>query len=128
MRHLSLSPDAGRRKASLLVLFLGFGGLLLFLAAAATETLVALDRTHQEETQLRKVFLARLGALDQIRGQIYLSGTYIRDFLLAPDPRNAGAHAARLNALERESHSAVESYARSLEPEERQPFTALRAD
>ena len=31
-------------------------------------------------------FWSRLSALDQIRAQIYLSGTYVRDFLLSPDP------------------------------------------
>jgi len=89
---------------------------------------MALDRTRQEETQMRKAFLARLGSLDQIRAQIYLSGTYIRDFLLAPDARSAGAHAERLAALEREDHAVVETYARSLEPEERQPFSSLVAE
>lgn len=128
MRELSLRPDGHRRKPSLPVLFLGFGGLLLFLVAAAAGSLMALDRTRQEESLMRKAFLARLGALDQIRAQIYLSGTYVRDFLLAPDPRSAGAHAARLGALERETHTAVETYARSLEPDERQPFASLQSE
>ncbi len=123
-----LRPEGKRRKASWVVLFLGFGGLLLFLVAAAAGTLVALDRTRQEETVMRKAFLTRLGALDQIRAQIYLSGTYVRDFLLAPDPRSAGAQAARLGTLEREIRTAVDSYARSLEPEERQPFASLQKE
>jgi signal transduction histidine kinase len=128
MRQLSLGPERKRRKASWAVLCLGFGGLLLFLLAAAAETLIALNRTRQDETVMRRAFLVRLGALDQIRGQIYLSGTYVRDFLLAPDPQTAGAQAARMGTLERETHAAVEQYARSLEPEERQPFASLEAE
>jgi signal transduction histidine kinase len=128
MRELSQKPEGKRRKSSWLVLVFGFGGLLLFLLAAAAGTLLALDRTRQQETEMRKAFLSRLGALDQIRAQIYLSGTYVRDFLLAPDPRSAGGHAARLSTLARETHATVEKYARSLEPQERQPFASLRAE
>jgi len=117
-----------RRKPSWLVLSLGFGGLLLFLLAAATGTLVVLDRARHEESTMRKAFLERLGALDQIRAQIYLSGTYIRDFLLAPDARSADAQSARLASLERDTHAALAAYARSLEPEERQPFKALQGE
>jgi signal transduction histidine kinase len=124
----SQRSEGQRRKSSWLVLSFGFGGLLLFLVAAAVGTLVALDRTRQEETTIRKGFLARLEALDQIRAEIYLSGTYVRDFLLAPDPRSAGAQAARMATLERETHTAVEGYARSLEPEERQPFASLETE
>jgi signal transduction histidine kinase len=120
--------DATRRKPSWLVLSLGFGGLLLFLLAAATGTLVVLDHARQEEAYLRKAFLERLGSLDQIRAGIYLSGTYVRDFLLSPDPRSGEAQTTRLAGLERETRSALEAYARSLDPRERQPFLALESE
>jgi len=75
-----------RRRPPGLVLSLRFGGLLVFIVAAATGTLVVLDRVRHQETLIRQAFLQRLGALDQIRAQIYLSGTYVRDFLLSPTP------------------------------------------
>jgi hypothetical protein len=90
-----------RRKPSWLILSLGFGGLLVCIVAAGAGTLFALQRVRNSETQLRKEFLARLGALDQIRAQIYLSGTYVRDFLLSPDPHTANMEAEHLAALER---------------------------
>jgi signal transduction histidine kinase len=121
-------PDAIRRKPSWLVLSMGFGGLLLFLLAAATGTLVVLDRARQEEAHLRKTFLERLASLDQIRAGIYLSGTYVRDFLLSPDSSSGQAQTTRLTSLERETRSALEAYARSLDPEERQPFLALESE
>ena len=124
------SPVAGagekRRKPSWVILSLGFGGLLICIVLAAAGTLVALQRVRNSEAQSRKAFLERLGALDQIRAQIYLSGTYVRDFLLSPDPDTAKAQAAHLAVLERETRSALEAYGRDLEPEERQPFLALR--
>ena len=117
-----------RRKPSWVILSLGFGGLLICIIAAAVGTLVTLQRVRNSEVQARKEFLARLGALDQIRAQIYLSGTYVRDFLLSPDPVAAKAQAAHLEMLERETRTALDAYRRGLEPEERQPFQALRAE
>ena len=115
-------------KAPWLVLSLGFGGLLICIVGAAAGTFFVLSRVRQDEAQARKTFLERLGALDQIRAQIYLSGTYVRDMLLSPDPSGAEAQTARLAPLERETHAALDSYARSLEAEEREPFRALRSE
>jgi signal transduction histidine kinase len=126
------SPVTGsgekRRKPSWLILSLGFGGLLICIVAAGAGTLVALQRVRSSEAQLRKAFLERLGALDQIRAQIYLSGTYVRDFLLSPDADAAQAQAAHLTALERENRNALDAYGRELEPEERAPFLTLRSE
>ena len=125
-----LEANAGgtRRKPPWLVLSLGFGGLLVFIVAAATGTLVVLDRVRHQETQIRQAFLQRLSALDQIRAQIYLSGTYVRDFLLSPDTSGAQAQTSRLAALERETHAALQGYSRILEAEEREPFRALQSE
>ena len=111
-----------------LVLSLGFGGLLLCIVTGAVGTLAALSRVRSEETQTRQAFLERLAALDQIRSQIYISGTYVRDFLLAPDSAAATAQASRLAELEHESQSALKAYSQSLEAEERQPFLTLRSE
>ena len=77
---------------------------------AAAGTLVELNHVRNDETQSRQAFLERLGALDQIRGQIYLSGTYVRDFLLSPDPDSARAETTRLAGLEMETHEALHRY------------------
>ncbi len=115
-----------RRKPSWLILSLGFGGLLLAIVAAGAGTLTALQRVRGSEAQLRKAFLDRIATLDQIRGQIYLSGTYARDLLLSPDAKAAGAQAANLAALERENRAALDGFARRLEAEERAPFLTMR--
>ena len=115
-------------KAPWVVLSLGFGGLILCIAGAAFGTFVVLDRVRHDEAQARKTFLDRLGSLNQIRAQIYLSGTYVRDMLLSPDSSGAAAQTVRLAALERETHTALDSYSRFLEPEEREPFRDLRSE
>jgi signal transduction histidine kinase len=124
-------PSSGveeRRMPPWLVLTLGFGGLLAFILAAAVGTLLVLDHVRGQETGMRQAFLGRLGALDQIRAGIYLSGTYVRDFLLSPDASGAQAQSARLVGLERETRAALDTYARSLAAEERIPFQDLRAE
>lgn len=119
---------ARRRWPPWLVLSFGFGGLLVCVVGAATGTLVELNHVRNDETQSRKAFLERLGGLDQIRAQIYLSGTYVRDFLLSPDPNSERAEAARLESLERETRDSLQRYARGLEAEERPPFVALQSE
>lgn len=129
MQSYSGSPLAGsggkRRKTSWLVLSLGFGGLLVCIVAAAMGSRMSLQRVRGTDAQARKAFLARLGALDQIRAQIYLSGTYVRDFLLSPDPEAARAQTLHLAAMKRETRNALDAYGRQLEPAERQPFQTL---
>lgn len=110
-----------------LALSLGFGGLLICVLGAGTGTLVELNHVRNDESQSRKAFLQRLSALDQIRAQIYLSGTYVRDLLLSPDEAGAAAQVARLEALERETHQALDRYSLALELEEHEPFLALEA-
>ena len=118
----------GRPKAPWPVLWLGFGGLLVCIIGAAAGTLISLDRVHKDETRIRRAFFSRLGALDQIRAQIYLSGTYVRDFLLSPEPTIAAAQNSRLSSLERESQAALRAYAQTLTPEERETFQALQSE
>ncbi len=124
MHSYSGKPVAGekRRKPSWLILSFGFGGLLVCMAAAAVGTLLSLDRVRNAEGESRKAFLGRLGALDQIRAKIYLSGTYARDFLLSPDPGSAKLEAVHLGTLKGETRAALDSYGRQLEVEEREPF------
>jgi len=117
-----------RRKPSWLILSLGFGGLLICIVAAAAGTLISLNRVHNSDAQARKVFLQRLKALDRIRSQIYLSGTYVRDFLLSPDSQTAKAQASHLGALERETQDALAAYGRDLDADEREPFRDLRKE
>ncbi|HEY1239202.1 MAG TPA: histidine kinase [Bryobacteraceae bacterium] len=111
-----------------LALSSGFGGLLICVLGAGTGTMMELNHVRNDETQSRKAFLERLSALDQIRAQIYLSGTYVRDLLLSPDEIGAGAQTARLTALERETHQALDRYSLALELEEREPFRTLEAE
>jgi signal transduction histidine kinase len=110
------------------VLGFGFGGLLVCIIGAAVGTFTTLNRVRTDEALIRKSFLRRLSALDQIRSEIYLSGTYVRDFLLSPDPSGAAAQTSRLAGLKSETQAAMQGYSRALAPEEREPFLALQSE
>jgi signal transduction histidine kinase len=112
----------------LLVLSAGFGGLILFILAAAVGTLVMLGRVRADETQIRQSFLGRLRALEQIRSEIYLSGTDMRDFLLTPAAGGGRVQRADIVAIRQKTTAALDQYARTLEPEEQDAFLALRSE
>jgi signal transduction histidine kinase len=116
------------RQRPWLVLVGGFGGLLLLMAAAETGALLFLNSLRHSGTELQSHFLARNRTLEQIRSNIYLSGTFARDSLLAPEVSGARAQIASLESLHRETETALERYALSLEPEESKPFQALRSE
>jgi signal transduction histidine kinase len=109
------------------VLVAGFGGLLLIMAAAETGALFFLSSLRHNDTALQGRFLARNRTLERIRSNIYQSGTFVRDSLLAPEQSGARAQVATLEGLRRDSESALASYAAALEPEEAAPFQDLRS-
>ena len=101
---------------------------MVFILAAAIGTLVLLDRVRTDDSKFRQTFVERLGALEQIRSQIYLSGTYVRDYLLSPDAGGAEDQRARLTGIEQETRGVLDRYAASLDPDERDAFAALRGE
>ena len=123
-----ISDSAPRRLRPLLVLTVGFGGLLAFILAAAIGTVVQLDRVRADDTRIRQAFTARLRTLEQIRSQIYLSSTDVRDFLLSPDAGSAAVQRAGILSIQTQIHTALDHYAQSIEPEEQDAFQALRME
>src|ERR1700677_4145353 len=100
------------------VLVVGFGGLLLIMAAAEAGAWLFLNSLRHNDAALQSRFLARNRTLERIRSNIYQSGTFVRDSLLAPEQSGARAQLATLQGLRRDSERALASYAAALEPEE----------
>jgi signal transduction histidine kinase len=111
-----------------LILVLGFGGLLLLMAVAEVSSLLLLNTLRQNDTQLQARFLVRNRTLEQIRSNIYVSGTFVRDSLLAPEITGARAQLAAVDGLRRDITAALSSYGQSLEPDEIAPFHSLQAE
>ncbi len=128
-RFLTQAAESpSRRLRPLLVLTVGFGGLIAFILAAATLTLVHLDRVRTDETRIRQSFTARLQSLEQIRSQIYLSSTDVRDFLLSPDAGSAALQRTGILSIQQQIRTALDRYAHTVEPEEQDAFLALRSE
>jgi signal transduction histidine kinase len=75
---------------------------------------------------IRNNFLARNKALDQIRSDLYLSGTYVRDYLLEPDPAMADRHRASLEQTKLRMTEAIAAYQHLLPAPEAPAFSSLR--
>ena len=59
------------------------------MAFAEFDGIRALLRIQTTNDEISGDFLKRTLAMQRIRAGIYLSGTYVRDFLLEPDPRKS---------------------------------------
>jgi signal transduction histidine kinase len=113
-------------RRSRLALALGFGSVLIIMAIAGMDALRVLHDFHQNDDAIRRRFLAQNHVLNDIRSQVYLSGTYIRDYLLEPETSSAENYRTSLEQVHREMNAALEAYGRDLPRAETAHYTALR--
>jgi signal transduction histidine kinase len=109
-------------------LAIGFGGLLAIMALAGADGLRVLRQIRRNDDEIRRQFLFRNHVLNDIRSELYLSGTYVRDYLLEPEPARAEAFRTTLEQVHKEMEAALESYRSQLRPEERKDYAALTAE
>jgi signal transduction histidine kinase len=120
--------DSGSRLVkSRLMLFVGFGGLLAIIALSGFDALRVLKQFRKDDDQIRRQFLFRNRVLNNIRAEVYLSGTYVRDYLLEPDAERASASGASLENVRRQMEAELASYESQLEQAESAPYNALQA-
>jgi signal transduction histidine kinase len=105
----------------------GFGGLLAIMALAGIYGIRVLQQIRRNENQIRTQFLLKNHVLNDIRSQLHLSGTYVRDYLLEPDPGRAETYRASLEEVHRQMETALESFGRELEPDQTKYYTELSA-
>jgi signal transduction histidine kinase len=106
----------------------GFGGLLAIMALAGIDGIRVLQRIRRNENQIRRQFLLQNRALNEIRSQLYLSGSYVRDYLLEPEPARAETYLASLKELQRQMESALASFGGQLEPDQTKYYSELSAE
>lgn len=114
--------------SSRLALLIGFGGLLLIMVLAGIDALRVLKQFRQSDERIRRRYLSQNHVLNDIRSDVYLSGTYVRDYLLEPEPERAEAYRKSLEAVRKHMESALESYGRLVNPEETEHYSALRTE
>jgi len=125
-------PDqAGSRRiffrSSRMALVIGFGGLISIMALAGLDALRSLQQFQQSDDRIRSHYLSQNHALNDIRSDVYVSGTYVRDYLLEGDLDRAEAYRIGLEDVRKQMESALESYGHEVAPPEAQHYTALRA-
>lgn len=94
-------PDSSIIGQSRLLLLAGFGGLLAIMALAGLDAVHILREIQTRNDRLQREFVERSSVLGQIRSELYVSGTYVRDYLLEPDIENAAAYRADLDRVRR---------------------------
>ena len=85
-------------------------------------------REMQDRNDVIREVSSRNRILNQIRSDLYLSGTYVRDYVLEPDPENAERHLKSLQKTRRDMGSALEKYASLLGSGEPANFRSLEAE
>lgn len=110
------------------ILLAGFGGLLILMASAGIDAVRNLTDIRDNNESIQREFLARNKVLNRIRSDLYLSGTYLRDYILEPDPAAAEKHRASLERTRREMDSLLARYATLIGDRERAPLTTLNRE
>lgn len=114
---------------SRLALAVGFGGLLSIMALAGIDALNVLQQFRRGDAQIRRRYLSQNHVLlNDIRSDVYVSGTYVRDYLREPDTVRADAFRASLEEVRRHMESSLESYRQEVAPTEAKHYSALRAE
>lgn len=116
------------RLGTRLALAIGFGGLLILMAIAGIDGLRVLQQIRREDDVIRTEFLFRNHVLNDVRSQLYLSGTYVRDYLLEPEPERAETFRASLQQVRQEMQSALEDYRAHLRPDEKASYDRLTGE
>src|SRR5579883_3376886 len=128
------STTTGRRGherlllSSRAALAVGFGSLLIIMALAGMDALRVLHNFRTREAQIRTHFLLENHALNDIRSQVYLAGTYVRDYLLDPETARAEGYRASLRDVHQRMDADLQSYANQINPDEAQQYAGLKAE
>src|SRR5581483_9608662 len=109
------------------ILLTGFGGLLLLMAYAGFNTMLVLGQTQERSARIQQEFVQRSRLLNQIRSDLYLSGTFVRDYLLEPEPVSAAGYRSDLDHVRGDMSAALDSYAQLGGAASAAPFSGLRA-
>jgi signal transduction histidine kinase len=98
------------------------------MALAGIDALRVLDQFRRSDDQIRRRYLSENHVLNDIRSDVYVSGTYVRDYLLEPETARADAYRASLEEVRKHMESALDSYGGQVGPAEIAHYTTLRTE
>lgn len=111
--------------ARVATLWVGFTGLLLLMAAMAIDSGRSLRDVAARSASLTKESRERDGLLDQLRSDIYHSGTVVRDYLLEVDDPLAASQKLELESTRARIADIMRSYGEKLPETEKDAFKKL---
>jgi signal transduction histidine kinase len=107
-------------------LFAGFGALLILMGTIFIDSLHTLGVFETNNTQIRRDFLYRERALEQVRAGLYESGNILRDYvLIKSDPHAQEILRSEVQSIENQTTAALKACIQSLPTGKRQPFQHL---
>ncbi|MEQ1946962.1 MAG: histidine kinase [Bryobacteraceae bacterium] len=121
------NSDIATRSSGRLALVIGFGSLLVIMAISGGDALRVLPRFQSQDDAIRRQFLTRNRILNNIRSELYLSGTYMRDYLLDPDNSRAEIFGRNLEDVRRQMERDLSAYGEQLSEVEADDFASMRA-
>ena len=120
-----VGPDRVFFRSPRIALVVGFGGLLLIMALVGVDALRVLQQFRRGDEEIRRRYLSQNHVLNDIRSDVYLSGTFVRDYLLEPDPERAEVYRTSLEDVRTHMESALDLYGRQATSAEVQHYSAL---
>jgi signal transduction histidine kinase len=107
-------------------LFAGFGALLVLMGTIFIDSLYTFGVFETNNTQIRRDFLYRERALEQVRAGLYESGNILRDYvLIKSDPHAQEMLRSEVQSIENQTTAALKACIQSLPAGKRQPFQHL---
>src|SRR5580658_6126944 len=99
-----------------MLLWCGFGGLLLLMIVVGVSALSFMYQIQVRQEKIRQDYVERDLTLEKIRSDIYISGTYVRDYLFDTTDENAATHKAAFFETSARIESGVRDYERLVRP------------
>lgn len=124
-RPADLSAPHSRARIAMLV---GFGALLTVAALGSLDMWLALRQIQQRSSEILDDYLQRDEILQRIRTGAFLSTTFLRDFVLDPDPSQSAPHLAALRRYRTGLDGDIARYALLVDANERRSFEDLESN
>jgi signal transduction histidine kinase len=114
--------------ATKVVLLVGFGALLAMMALEGIDSISVLVQIHARNLEIRRNYVTRNRALEQIRAGLYVSGTSAQDYLLEQDAQAAEGYRATLQTARQDVAKALTNYSNAIGAGQKNSFRALQAE
>jgi signal transduction histidine kinase len=122
---LTLREGSSHRQTRIL-LFGGFGGLLLLMGVLGLSAISFLYQIEIRGERIRSDYVSRDRALDNLRSNIYISGTTLRDFLLDESQTAAASHRKQFLRKRAEIESQIADYQALAGLDQAEPLQQLK--